>query len=68
MRREIERIRKSTGRDAFGDPLKEVWLKYRAAILERNPALQLLRIVEAYGAIQRRLEKTKKLTRTAKAR
>jgi hypothetical protein len=41
--------------------MRAVWsLKYRAAILERNPALQLLRIVEAYGAIQRQLEKLEK--------
>jgi hypothetical protein len=31
-------------------------MQYRAAILERDPALQLLRIVEAYQAIQRRME------------
>jgi hypothetical protein len=41
--------------------MRAAWsLKYRAAILERNPALQLLRIVEAYGAIQRQLEKLEK--------
>jgi len=31
-------------------------MHYRAAILERDPALQLLRIVEAYQAIQCRIE------------
>ena len=31
-------------------------MQCRAAILERDPALQLLRIVEAYQAIQRRIE------------
>ena len=31
-------------------------MQYRAAILERDPALQLLRIVEAHRAIQRRIE------------
>lgn len=37
--------------------MKEDWrLKYRAAILERNPVLQSLRIAEAYEAIMRRLE------------
>jgi hypothetical protein len=41
--------------------LREAWsAKYRAAILELNPALQLLRIVEAYGAIQRRIEKVER--------
>ena len=35
--------------------MREAWLmQCRAAILERDPALQLLRIVEAYQAIQRR--------------
>jgi hypothetical protein len=31
-------------------------MKYRAAILERDRAVQLLRMVEAYQAIQRRVE------------
>jgi hypothetical protein len=35
-------------------------MKYGAALSETNPALQLLRIVEAYGAIQRQLEKLEK--------
>lgn len=36
--------------------LREAWLmEYRAAILERDPALPLQRIVEAYQAIQRRM-------------
>lgn len=30
-------------------------VKYRAAILERNPASQLLRMTEAHDAIQRRM-------------
>jgi hypothetical protein len=30
-------------------------IKYRAAILERNPAFQLLRMTEANAAIQRRM-------------
>ena len=30
-------------------------IKYRAAILERNPALQVLRMTEANYAIQRRM-------------
>jgi hypothetical protein len=30
-------------------------IKYRAAILERNPALQLVRMTEANDAIQRRI-------------
>lgn len=34
--------------------MREVWLKYRAAMLERNPNVQLLRI-EAYNALQQRL-------------
>jgi hypothetical protein len=36
------------------------WSKYRAAILERNPEVQLLRIVEAYEAMQRCLDKVEK--------
>jgi hypothetical protein len=34
---------------------KEWSIKYRAAVLERNPALQLLRMTEANDAIQRRM-------------
>jgi hypothetical protein len=41
--------------------LKTVWRsKYRAAILQRNPEVQLLRIVAAYEEIQARLEKVDK--------
>ena len=35
---------------------KEWSIKYRAAILERNPALQVLRMTEANDAIQSRME------------
>ena len=36
--------------------VRQEWsIKYRAAILERNPAFQLLRMTEANGAIQRRM-------------
>jgi hypothetical protein len=36
--------------------VRQEWsVKYRAAILERNPAFQLLRMTEANGAIQRRM-------------
>lgn len=36
--------------------MREDWsLKYRAAVLERNPALQSLRIAEAHEAILRRM-------------
>ena len=36
--------------------VKREWsVKYRAAILERNPALRLLRMTEAKDAIQRRM-------------
>ena len=36
--------------------VRQEWsIKYRAAILERNPAFQLLRMTEANEAIQRRM-------------
>ena len=36
--------------------MRQEWsIKYRAAVLERNPALQLLRVTEANDAIQRRM-------------
>ena len=36
--------------------MRQEWsIKYRAAILERNPAFQLLRMTEANDAIQRRI-------------
>jgi hypothetical protein len=36
--------------------VRQEWsIKYRAAILERNPASQLLRMTEANDAIQRRM-------------
>jgi hypothetical protein len=36
--------------------MRQEWsIKYRAAILERNPALQLVRMTEANDAIQRRI-------------
>jgi hypothetical protein len=36
--------------------IRQDWsIKYRAAILERNPALQLVRMTEANDAIQRRI-------------
>jgi hypothetical protein len=36
--------------------MRQEWhTKYRAALLERNPVLQLLRIAEAYEAIVGRL-------------
>jgi len=36
--------------------VRQEWsIKYRAAILERNPAFQLLRMTEANGAIKRRM-------------
>jgi hypothetical protein len=36
--------------------MRQEWsIKYRAAILERNPALQLVRMTEANDAIKRRI-------------
>jgi hypothetical protein len=36
--------------------VRQEWsIKYRSAILERNPALQLLRLTQAHEAIQRRI-------------
>jgi hypothetical protein len=43
-------------RSAEGMAVRPEWsIKYRAAILERNPASQLLRMTEANDAIQRRM-------------
>jgi hypothetical protein len=36
--------------------VRQEWsIKYRAAILERNPAFQFLRLTQANDAIQRRM-------------
>src|SRR6201987_825858 len=55
-REPLKQLLSSLYRNVENMAVRHEWsIKYRAAILERNPAVRLLRMTEASDAIQRRL-------------